>query len=190
MHNEESPMELRVKSGFFRGIFNLKYNQGFGHPRTDVCARCLELTAKIQKERESAKQSNLVATKRLHVVRAKTFFDLVKEQEPDLITISFDCQKNLHLPKLPYQMIYYSRHLYLYNFTIVEGSSTEKLSPGRVYSYYWTEDEFAKGSNQIACALYDRLMKTNLTKKKTVCLIADGCGGQNKNSTVIGMCCL
>jgi hypothetical protein len=33
-------------------------------------------------------------------------------------------------------------------------------------------------------------MKTNLINKKTVRLIADGCGGQNKNSTVIGMCCL
>jgi hypothetical protein len=32
--------------------------------------------------------------------------------------------------------------------------------------------------------------ENNLTNKKTVCLIADGCGGQNKNSTVIGLCYL
>jgi hypothetical protein len=152
-----------------------------------VCSRCLELTEKIQEERESVKESNLVAAKRLHILRAKAFFDLVKKQRPDLVTLSFDCQKNLHLPKLLDQMVSYSHQLYLYYITIVEGSSTEKLSPGSVYNYCWTEDEFAKGSNQIDSALYDGLMKTNLTNKKTVCLIADGCGGRNKNSTVIGM---
>jgi hypothetical protein len=148
------------------------------------------INSKDIKERNSVKKPNLVATKRMHVLRAKAFFVLVKGQRPDLVTLSFDCQKNLPLPKLPDQMVYDSCQLYLYNFTIVEGSSTEKLSPVRVYSYCWAEDEFAKGSNQIASALYDRLMETNLTNKKTVRLIADGRGGQNKNSTVIGMCCL
>jgi hypothetical protein len=33
-------------------------------------------------------------------------------------------------------------------------------------------------------------MKTNLTRKKTFRFIADGCGGQNNNSTGIGMCYL
>jgi hypothetical protein len=74
-------------------------------------------------------------------------------------------------------MVYYSRQLYLYNFTTVEGSSTEALSPGGVYSYCWTEDEFAKVLNQIASAFNDRLMKANLANKKAVHLIADGCGG-------------
>jgi hypothetical protein len=58
----------------------LKYNLRFGHPRTDVCSRCLELTAKIQNERDPVKKSNLVAANRVHILRAKAFFDLVKEQ--------------------------------------------------------------------------------------------------------------
>jgi hypothetical protein len=41
-------------------------------------------------------------------------------------------------------MVYYNHQLYLYDFTTVEGSSTEKLSAGSVYSYCWTEDEFEK----------------------------------------------
>jgi hypothetical protein len=75
---------------------NIQYegNLGFGHPRTDVCSRSLELAAKIKKKRDSVKKkSNLVATKRVYVVRAKAFFYLVKEQRPDLITLSFDCQR-------------------------------------------------------------------------------------------------
>jgi hypothetical protein len=72
----------------------------------------------------------------------------------------------------------------------MERSSTEKLSAGSVYRYYWKEDEFVKGCDQIASALHGRLRKTNLTNKKTFCLIADGCGGQNMNSAVNGMCYL
>jgi hypothetical protein len=79
----------------------LKYNLGFGIPRTDVC-RCLELTAKIQKERDPVKKPNLVAAKSVHVLRAKAYFYL-KEQKPDLVTLSFDYQKNIPLPKHPDQ---------------------------------------------------------------------------------------
>jgi hypothetical protein len=105
----------------------VKYNLGFGHPRTDVCSRCLELTAKIQKERDSVKKSKLLAAKRVHVLRSKACY-LVKEQRSNLVTLS------------PDQMVYSSRQLCLYIFTIVEGSSTEKLSPGSVYSYCRTEN--------------------------------------------------
>jgi hypothetical protein len=99
-------VELRVKSGFFRRILNLKYSFGSGHSRTDLCSRCLELTAKIQTEMDPVKKPNLVAANRFNVLRAKAFFDLVKEQRSDLVTLSFDCQMNLPLPKLRDQMVY------------------------------------------------------------------------------------
>jgi hypothetical protein len=66
----------------------------------------LELTAKIQKERNPAKKYNITVTKTVHVSKAKPFFDLVKKQTSDAITLSSDCQKNLPLPKLLDQMVY------------------------------------------------------------------------------------
>jgi hypothetical protein len=121
-------VELRVKSGLIFRIFNLKYNLRFGHPRTDVCFKCLELTAKIQKETDPVKTSFLIAAKRVHILRAKAFLILLRSKELTSLTLSFDCQKNFPLHKLLDQMVYYSCQLYLYNFAIVEGSSTEKLS--------------------------------------------------------------
>ncbi|PSN57600.1 hypothetical protein C0J52_00507 [Blattella germanica] len=53
--------------------------------------------------------------------------------------------------------------------------------------YVWLESCRPKGSNEIESAVYDRLKRLDpygITKLK---LVADGCGGQNKNSTIIGM---
>ncbi|CAG4960948.1 unnamed protein product [Parnassius apollo] len=104
-----------------------------------------------------------------------------------MITFSFDCQKNNPLPKVPDQSAYYSRQIYLYNFTIVQGSSKDHLNKDTTYAYLWTENEFPKTSNQIASAVYDRLNKTNFEGINTVRLVADVCGGQNKNSMLLCM---
>lgn len=100
---------------------------------------------------------------------------------------SYDCQKNLVNPKVQDQIAYYSRQLYTYNFTIVQGSSHGHLDESTVFSYVWMEHEFAKGANQIASAVYHRLKATDFTQYKKIKLCSDGCGGQNRNSIVLGM---
>ncbi|CAH1643163.1 unnamed protein product [Spodoptera littoralis] len=93
--------------------------------------------------------------------------------------------KNLVLPKVPDQSCYYSRQ---YNFTIVQGGSKDPLNKNTTFSYVWTEDEYAKGANQIASAVYDRLNKSDLTNITHLRLVADGCAGQNKNLVMVSMC--
>ncbi|KAJ8910639.1 hypothetical protein NQ315_012507 [Exocentrus adspersus] len=157
---------------------------------TDVCSTCIELTEMIKRCTDEEEKKNLLTEKRIHKLRANAFFQLLKEDREDLITLSFDCQKNLILPKVPDQTAYYSRQLYLYNFTIVQGTSQSKLTKQNVFSYHWTENEFGKGSNEISSAVFDRLNKIEFNPTvTTVRLMADGCSGQNKNTTLIGMCC-
>lgn len=103
------------------------------------------------------------------------------------LTLSFDCQKNLVLPKVPDQAAYYSRQFYLYNFTICEGTSKGTQQQDQVFIYTWTEADSHKGSNEIASCVYHQLTNTDMSKYEIVRLFADGCGGQNKNSTMIGM---
>lgn len=122
---------------------------------------------------------------RVHKLRAKAFFKLLQVQKDDMITFSFDCQKNSPLPPIPDQSAYYSRQFYLYNFTIVQGSSKDKLNKNTTFAYTWTENEFGKTANQIASAVYDRLNKTELSAITSIRLFADGCGGQNKNSIML-----
>ncbi|CAG4952528.1 unnamed protein product [Parnassius apollo] len=182
MYNKQLNLEanLKVKKGPFRKIFNNNYNLGFGSPRTDVCSTCILLLEKIKRESDEAQKQRLMVEHRVHKLKAKAFFNLVREERPNLKTFSFDCEKNLPLPKTPDQITYYSKQLYLYNCTIVEGSSKAPLTTQNVFAYCWTEDLYAKGANAIA--------QTDLTDISTIRLIADGCPGQNKNSIMIAMC--
>lgn len=96
-------------------------------------------------------------------------------------TPSFGWQKHLALPKTPDQIKYYSRQFYLYNCTVVEGSSKSPVKKDNMFAYCWTEKE-------IASIVFHRLRNTDLTGIKTVRLIADGCLCQNKNTGIIAMC--
>lgn len=128
-----------------------------------------------------AEKANFIVQKRVHVLKAKAFYKFLSDQNEEIIIFSFDCQKNQNLPKVPDQSTYFSRQISLHNFTIVERNSRSALTPKNVFSYVWTEDCYAKDSNLIASAVFDRLNKTNLSSYKTIRLMSDGCGGQNKN---------
>lgn len=177
-----------VKKSYFREIFNTNYNLGFGTPKTDACSKCLELTGKIASETDPQKRAFLMTEKRVHSLRAKAFFEKLKEVSEGLKILSFDCQKNLPLPKLPDQMAYYSRQLHFFNFTVVEGASNIPLSKNRVFTYYCMENEFNKDSNLVASAVTHRLNHTDLSNISNIRLVADGCGGQNKNCILVGAC--
>lgn len=77
-----------VKLSYFRYIFNNFYNLGFGSPRTDVCSTCLELEEKIKTELDTSMKSLLITQKRVHKLRAKVFFDKLREQSDGLKIIS------------------------------------------------------------------------------------------------------
>nr|CAH7750012.1 unnamed protein product [Callosobruchus chinensis] len=50
------------------------------------------------------------------------------------------------------------------------------------------EHEYRKGSNEIASAVFHTLSSCDLSAYSKIRLCADGCGGQNRNSTMIAMC--
>lgn len=189
LYDSQATEDLKVKKCYFRNIFNTKYNLGFGTPRTDVCATCLRFSSELKHVKNDEAKNNLLTKQRLHKLRAKAFFKKVKEEKPGLKIFSFDCEKNLNLLKVPDQVAYYLRNIYLYNFTIVEGSSNSKLLPDNVFAYCWTENTFPKAANEIASALYHRLNNSDLTSCHTLRLMADGCAGQNKNTIMLGMLC-
>lgn len=166
-----------VKESYFRFIFNRNFNLGFGSPQLDMCSTCLEFKEKIKLENSTQKKLEIEAQRAIHKKRAKAFYSLLKENKADTVTLSFDCQKNL--PKIPDQETYYRRQLYLYNFTIVRGTSNDSLTKENCCtSYVWTEDVHRKGSNEISSCVYHYLQNIHLSPNiKTIRLFADGCGG-------------
>lgn len=152
-----------------------------------MCSFCLQHSEKIKVETILEKKQELITEHRIHKLRAKEFFKMLQEDIPGLLILSFDGEKNLPLPKIPDQATYYSRQLYLYNFTVVVGTSRTSLTPDNTHAYVWTEDQAAKISNEICSALHHCLKTVNLTDISKIRLVSDGCGGQNKNSIIICM---
>lgn len=118
MYDDQAQPGFSVKEGFFRHIFNTKFNIGFGSPRHDVCSTCLHLTERIKIEKLEEQKKILENQLVIHKLRANCFYELLQEENQSTIILSFDCQKNLHLPKIPDQATYYSRQLYFYNLTV------------------------------------------------------------------------
>lgn len=143
---------------------------------------------------DSEKKVEFRAAKAIHKKRAAAFFDYLRDPSPEVYIISFDCEKNQPLPKVPDTAAYYARQLYLYNFTAVLGHSHSKLNSSNVKSFCWTENVYKKNANLIASCIFHLLkMKSEEIadlKCSTIRLMADGCGGQNKNSMMVAMCML
>lgn len=123
----------------------------------------------------------------MHNPRFNAFYELLKDTDPQLLILSYDFQKNPPLPKVLDQRAYYSRQVYLQNFTIVQGHSKSTLNKSSVTSYCWIENEYSRDSNMISSCVIDKLNSINMTNFTRIRLVSDGCGGQNKNSSILAM---
>lgn len=152
-----NPENLPVKQSYFRGIFNRKYNLGFGSPQTDVCSTCLSLAERIKREKDPKLKNSLLIEKRVHRLKYKAFYKSLQNKDEKLLIMSYDCQKNIPLSKVPDQSAYYSRQIYVQNFTVTKGHSKSKLDRSNVTSYCWTENNFSRDSDTIASCILDAL---------------------------------
>ncbi|KAF2879280.1 hypothetical protein ILUMI_26898 [Ignelater luminosus] len=158
MYNNTVTGDLQVKESSFRYFFAKKYNTGFDAPKTDLCSTCLQFKDKLKKASDIHTKNQLVIQQRLHKMRSNAFYDLLKKKQadPTAVTFSFDCQKNLALPK-----------------KVQRGKST-------VRSYVWTELDHQKGSNEIAFAIHHILATYEFNgHTKIIYLFCDSCGAQN-----------
>lgn len=185
---QSEPENIPVKLSYFQDIFNTHYNLSFQSPRPNVCSTCVSLTERVKYETDEDKKAQLINEKTAHRLRYKAFYDKLKDTDSELLILSYDCQKNLPIPKVPDQKTYYSRQEYIQNFTIVQGHSKSKLYTSSVTSYCWTENEFSRDSNTISSCVFDKFNSVDMSQFKKIRLISDGCAGQNKNSTIIAMC--
>lgn len=188
MYNDATEDNLKVKEAYFRKIFVHNYNIGFSSPTVDECSTCLELKSRLNVEKDESQRGNLKAQLSVHKKRAAAFFSFLREKPDDCFLLSFDCQKNLPLPKVPDQIAYYSRQLYCYNLAVVKGLASDSINRNCVTIYTWAENEASKSSNEVASCVFHELQAADLSGYKRIRLVADGCPGQNKNVNILTMC--
>ena len=141
----------------FKKIFYTKLFYWIGNPRTDDCSFCetqKKLTRKTFGMRLKAEE---LAKYRLHKLRAKKFYSLMKEKNKNLIKVCFDIQQNQLIFKLSVAEVFYARQIWLYNLTFVRHDQTVQNKDS--IFIYTLENQSGRGSNEVSSALVHCLSK-------------------------------
>lgn len=112
MYCDNNP-EMLVKYEYFRNIFTTQFNISFKSPATDACSECIRLKGLIAAATNAEIKTELICKFRVHKLKSKAFYEMLKNSEENVLKLSFDCQKNMALPRVPDQAAYYSRQLYI-----------------------------------------------------------------------------
>lgn len=180
----------------YRIIFNTKFNISFGYPRSDTCSICDEYLAKI-KVLEKRVQSNETNTRKVedekkwlqiendvHKKKAETFYTRKREAREKSQTsnlyeaICVDFQKNLPLPNISTNDVYYKRQLSMYTFNI------HILSTGRSIFFMYPQTVAKKGADEVVSMLHSFITTVLDPRVRHLDIFCDSCPGQNKNYTV------
>lgn len=198
MYKSKFP-DHKVSYEKYREVFISKFNISFGFPRSDTCSFCDELLVqmnalndKIKKTESSSdtyKQLNeelksFQTKKELHLRKAKTFYDRKRaaryeaQQNPQKEAIAMDFEKNLPVPNIQTNDVYYRRQLAFYMFNI------HVLSTSEAIFYTYPEVCGKKGSDDVASVLCDFIFNHLDPRVDELTIFCDSCGGQNKNFTI------
>lgn len=182
--------ETNVSYKFYYSIFKREYDLNFGRPQVDTCSTCEELDVKIKSKflNGTAKRVS-VAEKMVHVKRAKQFYNKMKEisekvkndETGKIGAVSIDYMQNLSLPCIPIQDTFYLRQLTVNVFCI----HNHKDNTSCIYVYH--EGTGGKGPNEV-CSMLMQYFNEHMAYVDHLHIFSDGCGGQNKNHTMVRMC--
>lgn len=106
---------------------------------------------------------------------------LNSQKEVTKEAIAMDFQKNLPVPNITTNDVYYKRQLTVCMFNI------HVLSTNDSYFYAYDESVANKGSDEVASFLFNFVMTILDPKVKELDIFCDSCGGQNKNWTIFRM---
>lgn len=174
---ENSPVSLASYKRIFYGRFNLKVKA----IKKDTCNLCDSLKAQIGNEKDLTKTEDLKAKHNEHIelageaqrLRREDFEKAKGNDEYECLT--FDLQKTLPLPRIPTNIVFYKRQLWVYNAGIHSGKED------RGYCYVWVEGEASRGSQEVGSCILKHIQTYISPSVKHLVLWSDSCGGQNRN---------
>lgn len=90
----------------YYNIFTSRFNLGFGSPKSDICSFCVTKKIEINKTGDINEKQKLITEHRLHSLRAKKFYQIMKLGESSVLKVIFDMQQNKSLLKLNVGEVY------------------------------------------------------------------------------------
>ena len=94
--------------------------------------------------------------------------------------ISFDFQQNLPTPNLHHNDVFYAHQLWTYNFGIHDCVAEKG------YMFMWDETVAKRGSSEVTSCL-KHFFQAYRTGARSLVSYSNGCGGQNKNVTIVAL---
>lgn len=186
-YQETTNRPLKLSYEHYRKLFKSHFKYGFTRPKTDICDFCCECSQKLLIDANDPCKVNLEIHKRKykkhHSLRAD-FISKAKDDNASYLVVEFDYGQNYPIPKLSVNSQFYKRCLWLYVFNV------HVFNDDSSYFYCHMETQASKNSNSVVSFVYDTLKK-NLQKfpnTKTIVLMSDATGGQNRNATVTKFC--
>ena len=187
LFKEQHP-NVPVSYETYRCIFNTKFNIAFGYPRSDTCATCDEFKAKVEAlspVKNKNEITKLTTLNVLHKKKAETFYTrkkqarLAAKKDKKIEAICMDFAKNVSIPNINTNDVYYKRQLSNYSFNI------HVLSTGQSFFYVYHEGIAKKGPNEVASFLFHFINNYLNDDVEQLHIFCDSAGGQNKNFTII-----
>lgn len=188
-YNEKTNTALRMSYVKYFKLFKEKFRYSFQRPKTDVCDFCADMKEKLSRNHNDPCNPAFQVHKRKVARRLslKTeFISKATNEETDHLVVEFDYGQNYPIPRLNVNSQFYKRMLWLYPFNI------HVYNDDSSFFYCHMENHAGKNGNSVVSFLYDCLKKLlnkpNFSNIKTVVLMSDATGGQNRNTTVTKFC--
>lgn len=190
--SQEEYKELKVSYDSYRKIFNSNFNISFKYPRVDSCSACDAFKATVSILKTENKQDEikkLTTENALHTNKTKAFYNRkqksrkLAQKDQSVLSIAMDFQKNVSLPNISTNDVYYKRQLSMFSFNV------HTLSNNNATFYCYPEVNGKKGPEEVASFLFHYLNNfVDTDWVKTVHIFCDSAGGQNKNFTIFVFC--
>ncbi|KAJ8890540.1 hypothetical protein PR048_010049 [Dryococelus australis] len=126
-YNNENSALLGIKYHVSRDLFIYDFNISFNTPAMHACSDYIRLNAMISSV-NSAEKNDLLAQHKLHKLISKAFYDILKTEEPFVLKLPCESQKNLLLPKL-LVIPFYLQSGYLADFEKIVKKRETIISP-------------------------------------------------------------
>ncbi|XP_054270345.1 uncharacterized protein LOC128991468 [Macrosteles quadrilineatus] len=176
-----------VSLSSFKKVFYTNYNLKFKSLKKDTCNKCDMFVAKLKSTQNEEEESKIQKEYDEHKLAAKTAMNRIKSDlksaadNPSLECLTFDLQKTLPLPRIPTNIVFYKRQLWVYNC----GIHTGKEDKG--FCYTWVEGEAGRGAQEVSSAIIKHVQNKLPAGTESLILWSDSCGGQNRNIKVVLM---
>lgn len=168
-------------------IFYTKFNLKCKSLKKDTCNKCDMLAVKIQNARTLEEKEQARTEKTRHLEKAENLRKQMNSDFEDARNMStiecltFDLEKTLPLPRIPTNVAFYKRQLWLYN------SGIHSASNDIGHCYIWVEGEAGRGAQEVGSCLIKYIQTKLRPTVEHLILWSDCCGGQNRNIKIVLM---